>query len=434
MTPQSHFMIVAPIDRAREAELRALLASMNESPGRVKADNALVPFAQFETLHFARFVIMDDKDTRGDARAHGMPVRDYPTYLAFLGDIDGERDGFLDALAQRAGTGLRAIFSCCEGFGDDTDVAEWMKRRNTKPIAAYVNWRGRTVRRIREEQALRVALNDYLEANAAGLDGVAPLEIRARLARFVDGEKSAGRLTLSRESPTPAGWWVRNMLHLIGVPLITLLALPLLIVLLPILTIRIRQLEKTDPELVWHVDAAYSDGLAHCEDRIVTNQFTAFARRKPGIARLLGLLGVLVVVDYAARHIVRPGRLGRIRSIHFARWVLLDGKQRGTFFSNYDGTVESYMDDFINKAGFGLNAIFCNAIGYPRTNWLIRDGCKDEQKYRNFLRRHTLATQVWYKAYPELTAVDLERNSRIREGIESTSMSEAQARQWVSLL
>jgi len=49
---------------------------------------------------------------------------------------------------------------------------------------------------------------------------------------------------------------------------------------------------------------------------------------------------------------------------------LLDGKKRGVFFSNYDGTVESYMDDFINKAGFGLNAIFSNAIGYPRTNWL----------------------------------------------------------------
>lgn len=435
MTPQSNFMIVAPIDRARESELRALLASMNEGPGLVKADNALVPFAQFDTLHFARFVILDDGDTRGDVRAHGLPVRDYPPYLAFLGDTDGDdRDAFLEALAQRAGAGLRSIFSCCEGFAADTDLVEWMKRRNTRAIASYVNWRGRTVRRIREEAALRVALDEHLRANPAAFDGIAPLEIRAKLAQFVSAEKSAGRLVLSDESPTPVGWWIRNALHLIGVPLLTLLALPLLIIVVPTLLIRIRQLEKSDPELVWRVDAAYSDGLAHFEDRIVTNQFTAFASRKPGIARLWTLLGVLAIVDYAARHIVRPGRLGRIRSIHFARWVLLDGKQRGSFFSNYDGTVESYMDDFINKAGFGLNAIFCNAIGYPRTNWLIRDGCKDEQKYRNFLRRHTLATQVWYKAYPELTAVDLERNSRIREGIESKSMSEAQAREWVSLL
>ncbi len=119
------------------------------------------------------------------------------------------------------------------------------------------------------------------------------------------------------------------------------------------------------------VEQAHSDALALAEDRDVTNQFNALASRKPGVVRLLTLLGVLATVDYAARHLVRPGRLGRIRTIHFARWVLLDGKRRGVFFSNYDGTVESYMDDFINKAGFGLNAIFCAAIGYPRTNWLV---------------------------------------------------------------
>jgi hypothetical protein len=182
------------------------------------------------------------------------------------------------------------------------------------------------------------------------------------------------------------------------------------------------------------VDRAYSDALALLEDRDVSNQFTALASRKPGFVRLWTLIGILATVEYAARHIVRRGRLGRIRTIHFARWVLLDGKKRGVFFSNYDGTVESYMDDFINKAGFGLNAIFSNAIGYPRTNWLVRDGCADEQKYKNFLRRHTLPTQVWYKAYPGLTAIDLERNRRIREGLESSWMSERETREWVALL
>ena len=58
--------------------------------------------------------------------------------------------------------------------------------------------------------------------------------------------------------------------------------------------------------------------------------------------------------------------------------------------------------------------VFSNGIGYPRTNWLVLDGCDDEQKYKKFLRRHTFPTQVWYKAYPGLTAIDLERNTRIR--------------------
>jgi hypothetical protein len=433
VTPQATFMIVAAIDPAREAELRGLLASMNDSPGRVNADNALIPFGEFDTLHFARFVVLEDK-TLEDVRAYGLPVRTYPLYLAFLGDIDGDRNDFLGKLVKRAGKGLRSVFACCEGFAGDTDLLAWMKDNETPSIAAYVNLRGRTVRRIREEAALQRALEEHLRSNAAAFSGIAPREIAARLTQFVNAEKSAGRLTLSDEPSTPVGWWIRNALHLILVPLLFLLALPLLIVVAPIFLILLRRLEKTDVELCDRVDPAHSDALALCEDREVTNQFNAMASRKPGAVRLLTLMGVLATVDYAARHIVRRGRLGRIRSIHFARWALLDGKQRGVFFSNYDGTVESYMDDFINKAGFGLNAIFCNAIGYPRTNWLVRDGCADEQKYKNFLRRHTLPAQVWYKAYPGLTAIDLERNRRIREGLESSSASDQESREWVALL
>ena len=62
------------------------------------------------------------------------------------------------------------------------------------------------------------------------------------------------------------------------------------------------------------------------------------------------------------------------------------------------------------------------------------DGCADERKYKEFLRRHTIPTQVWYKAYPGLTAIDLERNRRIRRGLEAPSISEKEAREWVALL
>jgi hypothetical protein len=155
---------------------------------------------------------------------------------------------------------------------------------------------------------------------------------------------------------------------------------------------------------------------------------------KPGFVRLATVSGVLLTVNYAARHFVRHGRLGRIRTIHFARWVFIAGTRRMIFFSNYDGTVESYMDDFINKTGFGLNAVFGNGIGYPRVDWLVQGGCQDGTKYRNYLRRHTLPTQVWYKAYPGLTAIDLERNTRLREGIEKESLSQEEAREWAAFL
>jgi hypothetical protein len=263
---------------------------------------------------------------------------------------------------------------------------------------------------------------------------MSPREIHATLTRFINEEIKSERLTLSPEDATPPGWLLGNFLHLIGVPLLVLLFSPLLLVIAPFYLLRLRMLETTDPEVCPSVDQAYTEELSRAENYDVTNQYSAIGARKPGLVRLLTLAGALSTVDYAARHIARPGRLGRIRSIHFARWVFLDNTRRMLFCSNYDGSVESYMDDFVNKTGFGLNASFSSGVGYPTTNWLFLDGCDDERKFVEFNRRHTIPTQVWYKAYPGLTAIDLERNGRIRKGLEAPLLSDQEAREWIALL
>src|SRR5437764_3279199 len=433
MTPQSSFMVVAPVDAKRENELRELLASMNDAPGRANPDNALIPFGEFEMLHFARLLIVDDK-TLDDIRAHGLARRTYPLYLAFLGDVDGDADDFLRLLATHAGSGLREIFSCCDDFSPDGDLAEWMARHRRRSSADYVNWKGRTVQSVREDAALREALERHADDHERELAGLPAQQIHARLRQFIDTERAAGRVTLTAERPTPLRWWIANVLHLIGVPLLLLLFSPLLIIVGLVFLIRLRRLEKTDPEMCFRVDQAHSDALAALEDHDASNQFSALGAVKPGVVRLWTVTFVLIIIDWAARHLYARGRLARVRTIHFARWVWIDPNKRILFLSNYDGSLESYMDDFINKVGFGLNVVFSNGIGYPRANWLVLDGCKDERKFKEYLRRHQLPTQVWYAAYRDLTAVDLERNGRIRQGIERSSMSEAKAREWVSLL
>ena len=423
-------MVLGAIDRGREAELRRLLASMNDAPGQVDAGNA---FRDFENLHFARLLIIEDT-TREDIEAYGLPPRSYPTYLAFLGDVDGDGDEFLEDAARRASKGLREIFACCEGFTESTDLVAWMKAHRTPSAADYVNWRGRTVRSARENAALYERLQRYIDDNAGALADLPPQAAHATLQQFVQAEQSAGRLALTPENPTPFGWTIANLLHLIGVPLVLLLASPLLLIIGAVFLVRLRSLEKSDLELCQRVEQSHSDALALIEDHDVTNQFSALGGVKPGVVRLWTLSFVLLIIDYAARHLYTRGRLARVRTIHFARWVWLDNRRRVIFLSNYDGSLESYMDDFINKVGFGLNVVFGNGMGYPRTNWLLIDGCKDERKFKEYLRRHQLPTQVWYKAYPGLTAVDLERNARIREGIESRAMSEAEAREWIAKL
>ena len=425
-------MVVAPIAAGRIDDLRRFLATMNVAPGVVNSANVLVPFEQLEQLHFARFVVMEDA-TLNDITAFGLPRVDYPTYLTFLGDFDGDAGVFWSELVQKAGNGLRQIFSYCEGFSASADLLTWMKSHNVGPIAYYFNWVGRTVLQVKEENALRVALETFIRDNASLLHSMQPRQIHETLRRFASTEQQAGHLKLTPAAPTPLGWRIRNLIHLIGVPLIVLALAPFLLLYLPIFLIQLRRRELSDPDIAPRIDPAHAQQLAIQEDLDVTNQFNAFGSVKPGLFRQWLLAFLLWIINYAARHIYTHGRLARVSTIHAARWVFLDHKKRMLVDSNYDGSLESYMDDFINKVGFGLNIAFSNGIAYPRTNWLVLDGSKNEQKFKYVLRRHQLPTDVWYKAYLGLTAHDLERNTLIRRGLENLAMSDAEIREWLQL-
>ena len=435
MIPQYSFMVLAPIDRAREAELREILAGMNAAPGHADPANNYVPFGKFGDLHVARFVILDDK-TVGDIEIYGAKAGDFPLYLAFVGDVDTSPGAFLAQLANECSGGLRSIFACCVGFDakDSNELWRWMTRHNVVSAANYVNWRGRTVCKAKEEAALVDSLQAFLAQNGATVCAQPAREVHAALRQYMLDEIAEGRLALTPDPPTPITWRIENFLHFIGVPLLALLASPALIPLGAIGLLKLRRLEKADAELCGTVDQTYSNGLADIEDHDVTNQFTAMGSLKPGLVRRWTAIAVFFAIDYAARHLYTRGGLARVRTIHFARWVFLDDKKRVVFMSNYDGSLESYMDDFINKVGFGLNVAFSGGVGYPSTNWLLLDGCNDERKFKEYLRRHQVPTQVWYKAQPGLTAVDLERNGLIRAGLDARTLTDDGAREWVALL
>jgi hypothetical protein len=487
MTPQSNLMVLAPIAPGRSDDLRALLETMNvpKTPGMADPDNPLVPFRKVEGLHYARFVIVDDQ-TLSDFAAIGVPVPSYPVALAFLADFDGLAEEFLEILAQEAGPGLEKIFAHC-GFEPRSNLLEWMKRHSKCPAAAYVNWMGRTVKQIREEAVLRDGLVKYIRTHAAELERATPQNVRRMLV------EQSRAFPLTPAGTTPFLWWLGNLAHYAIVPVLLLLpwvlavpwlvppprsvlsivvpalvvstlvslwllcraplALALLVFLglmlvaffilfplwlvplgLALLTflVVLRWHEKTEPEVIFRPTQQHDLELAELEDHDVGNQFTVIGSVKPGAFRRALLVVILWLIDYGARHVYNRGFLSRIKSIHFARWVFIDGKRRVLFASNYDGSRQAYMDDFINKAGWGLNLAFGCGFGYPRTNWLIKDGSKYELSFKDTNRRHQVATQVWYKAYPGLTAFDLARNARVRRGIERKTMRDDDIRKWLS--
>ena len=433
MMPQANLFVAAPLKMDRVAELKSLLVSMNVDPGMANPQNPIVPFGQFDRLHFARFVILEDQSLDDIHTAYGLPRRDYPVMLAFIADFDGDADDFRAELASRAGDGLCRIFSFCEGFSADADLVRWMKRAEKHAATAYVNWVGRTVQRIREDDALRRVLQTYLHSNAAVFALKDSRDVHRSLRAFVEVEKAAGRIKLSEEEPTPFGCQLRKVVHLVGVPLILLALAPVLVLYLPLFIFQLRSREKSDMEIAPRPDPKHEAALAQLEDHDVTNQFSVMGGIKPGLFRRWTLSFLLWLVNYTARHVYIRGHLARVSTIHFARWVFINGKDRLVFASNYDGSLESYMEDFINKAGWGLNLVFSNGISYPTTNWLVLEGSKNEQKFKNCLRRHQLSTQVWYNAHPGLSAFDLKRNALIRDGIERDDMTDAGFRQWLTL-
>lgn len=426
MTPQSEFLVLAPVGRQSIPPLRALLAGMNSLPGLADPQNALAPFGDFPAIHVARFVVLED-ETREDLAAFGAPVTDLPTYLAFMADCDGEATDLLDELATRAGAGLRRIFSHCDGFGPATDLRAWMDAHLVKPQAVYRNWPGRTVGQVREEAALRDALSGELR-RAMAEGEVTAQALHARLRTYARDHGPA----LTPEAPTPAAWKRRHLWSLVSGVVILAIAAPLLLIAAPVLLGVLRWRETNDPEITTPSDRRRQQRIAALEDHDVSNPFTAIGTIKPGGFRAAVVAAALWLINFGSEHLYKRGRLARVGTIHFARWIVIDGGQRVLFVSNYDGSLEAYMDDFINKVAFGLNLAFSNGVGYPTTSFLLFQGAKREEQFKAFLRRRQQLTDVWYKAYPGLTAFDLARNSEIRRGLEDPELTGAPLRAWLA--
>jgi len=420
-------MVTAPVRPDRVRDLRALLATMNSAPGVVDPMNALVPFARFDTIHVARFVVAEDNTVADNDYYPGqLPPRER-TLLIFLADCDGPGDDLMARMVGEAGGGLRRIFAHCHGFDDETELLTWMRAHQTPPTAVYVNWIGRTVRQVREEAALHDTLHEALHGTLAGQERD-PRRLHQRLRAAADAEGPP----LTPIEPRTICQWASLILGAIGLLLLGLILLPVIVVGAPFFLVALRRREITDPVIPTRNDAARTRAIAIGEDRDVTNPFSAIGSLKPGFFRLAIAVVALRLVGLSGIFVYHSGRLARVSTIHFARWVILDGNRRVFFASNYDGSLESYMDDFINKVAFGLNLVFSNGVSYPETDYLVLRGAQREQQFKHYLHRRQVPTDVWYRAYPGLTTADLARNARIRKGLERTDMSDDDVRRWLA--
>jgi len=94
------------------------------------------------------------------------------------------------------------------------------------------------------------------------------------------------------------------------------------------------------------------------------------------------------------------------------------------FLSNFDGSWESYLDDFIEKVSHGLTAVWSSCDGFPPARFLIGEGATHGPEFKAWARASMHPTLVWYQAYPTLGVTDIDLNSRVRRGLGSRPKDE----------
>ncbi|MFO1079702.1 MAG: hypothetical protein U1E23_03620 [Reyranellaceae bacterium] len=213
----------------------------------------------------------------------------------------------------------------------------------------------------------------------------------------------------------------------------TLLALVILVGVVTGLYVWLRRLEGANQPDDTLPDPAVLERVVAHENRTMQNHLAGISIMQAGWLRRITLRLAFLVIGLLAQRRFRPGYLGDIGTIHFARWVLLPGTDRLLFFSNYGGSWESYLEDFITKASDGLTGVWSNTIGFPRTENLFKKGATDGERFKRWARRQQRPTLFWYSAYPHLTTARIRANAAIRQGL-VTASTDDEAAAWFSLL
>ena len=97
------------------------------------------------------------------------------------------------------------------------------------------------------------------------------------------------------------------------------------------------------------------------------NHITSVSALKPGMLRRLTTALAFHIIKYMKILWFRPGFVTDFATIHYARWYCPKGSQKLIFQGNYDGSWESYLEDFITKVHRGQTMAWNNCAGFPRS-------------------------------------------------------------------
>lgn len=411
--------VLAPIRRGEEEPLRAILRPIGDDIRGKRLDDGdrhpRIEFLESRRIHFARFAILADPD-RGPDRSR----------LLYSANYDGELEDHLAELMAIT-TDMDAIWGRCEGYRSAGGFADFIRAHAHEPDAFYIAFRDETVDSIREAIALRRHTQARVDAAPADSPAEVLPPLSSRSPAWGTGIRRAlGRIAqaferLLRATPIVGDAFravtrcglrnvVRGALQIVA----SLNRYPLF-----------RGLNRLTGNRMPPMQSPYSSvGLDNCavpgplepgdevasewdqqppptfrEDVVTQNQLTLVTVMKPG--RVDKVRAVMAAIDSYSKRLAPSGTLIGISTIHFVKWLTIDNGRRLMMVSDYDGSWESYIDEFAEMILSGLDAIWDTSYGYPP------DGARDLPAFKRFLRSHQVPSEVFFSAYPEQTVLNI---------------------------
>ena len=415
MAPQC-LTVLAPIRRGQQDRLRDVLRAIgNDIAGKHLADNPAQPYIDFpgsRSIHFARFAILSDPD-RGPGRVR----------LLFASVYDGTLDAHLQELVTIT-SDMDAIWASCERYSGVAGFPAFMRANMYEPDAFYIAFRDETAASIKRAIATRRRLQDNQDSERTA----AAMEDKWQ-ASAMNTVESGQRATNGNAGAI--AWLVR------AAPIVVDLVRAVARFGIRIVYFSTRRITasldryvifrlfncitgNSIPPMQSHYSSVALDDRGAAvplesgdeipldaaapapefrEDAVAQNQLTVVTVVDPGGVNRVR--AVLAAIDSYSKRLSPTGSLIGISTIHFVRWLLIDEGRRLVLISDYDGSWESYIDEFAEMILSGLDAIWETSYGRPP------DGARDIPAFKRFLRSHQVPAEIFFAAYPDETVLNI---------------------------
>ncbi len=95
--------------------------------------------------------------------------------------------------------------------------------------------------------------------------------------------------------------------------------------------------------------------------------------------------------------------LTKLKTVHFARFVFLENNTKLAVITTYDGSFDTYINEFIDEIGDVFNALLAHMSDAPPLPVQ-----QNRQAFLDYVRKNDLrAIEPFFSAYPKATVLDI---------------------------